>query len=144
MIKNPYTHIGIWLDQSKAYLIGFRNGEAKLLEVIDSPYVSHFREEGEGSDHTRFGPGAAYTSSNEKRKQNIAKNQMNEYLRLLEDKLAGYEDILLIGPGNAKDRLRKKLSDNHAFSESRIHTKTSDKLSENQLLAFVREFYQAP
>jgi hypothetical protein len=143
MIKNPYTHVGLWLDQSKAYLIGYKKGEAKLIEMIDSPYVRHFREKGEGSDHTRFGPGTPYTSNNENRKHNIAKNELKEYFRLLEDKLAGYDEILLIGPGSAKDRLRKRLADNQAFSTSRIRTKTSDKLSDNQLLAFVREFYHA-
>ncbi|MDN3690159.1 hypothetical protein [Cyclobacterium jeungdonense] len=142
MIKNPITQIGVWLDQSKAYLIGYKNGVAQLLETIDSPYSSHFREAGEGSDHTKFGPGTHYTSGNENRKHNIAENELNEYFKLLEDKLTGYNDILLIGPGTAKERLRKKLSDNQKFAASLIHTKTSDRLSDNQLLEYVRVFYK--
>lgn len=143
MIKYPYTRIGVWLDQSKAYLVGYKKGEARFLEIIDSPYNRQFREDGEMSDHTRFGPAAPYTSNNENRKHNIARNELKEYFRFLEDKLVGYEAILLIGPGTAKERLRKRLAGSHAFEASRIHTKTSDRLSDNQLLALVREFFKA-
>ncbi len=143
MTKNTSTQLGVWLDQSKAYLVVYYKGKASFLEEVESPYDRKFREEGEGSDHTRFGPSLPYTSNNENKKHNIAKNEMKAYFSSLEDKLLGYDDILLLGPGTAKDRLRKRLAENNAFSTTRVFIKTSDKMTENQLLAYIREFFDS-
>jgi hypothetical protein len=60
-----YKQIGVWIDHTKAHLIGFKSGQAKLLETVDSPHESIKRIDGEGKDMTRFSPNPEHTSNNE-------------------------------------------------------------------------------
>lgn len=137
-----YKQVGVWIDHSKAHLIGFKSGQVKLLETVDSPYESIKRIEGEGKDTTRFSPNAEHASNNEYRKNNTAQNEINEYLRLMEQKLQPFEDILLFGPGTMKDKLKNRMKENKAFDGKWMSVENSDKLTDNQLLAFVREFFK--
>lgn len=137
-----YKQVGVWIDHSKAHLIGFKSGQVKLLETVDSPYESIKRIEGEGKDTTRFSPNTEHASNNEYRKNNTAQNEINEYLRLMEQKLQPFEDILLFGPGTMKDKLKNKMKENKAFDGKWMSVENSDKHTDNQLLAFVREFFK--
>ena|SRR5690606_17390565 len=134
--------IGIWLDHSKAHIIGHHDGSAFIIESVDSPFERFKREDGEVSDKTRFSPNPEHASNNEFRKHNIAQNELNEYFKILEDKLTDYDEILLFGPTTAKEQLMNRLSESKSFKSKTISIQSSDKMSENQLLAFVREFFK--
>jgi hypothetical protein len=56
--------------------------------------------------------------------------------------LAAYDDILIFGPGVAKEQFRNRLRENKGFSDKWLSLQSSDKLTENQLLAYVRDFYK--
>lgn len=142
MKNNHVRQVGLWMDNSKAQVVEFKNGEAVLVENIDSAIESLKRIDGEGKDTTRFTPNNEHTSNNEHKKHNIAQKELNEYFRILENKLAEYDDILIFGPGVAKEQFRNRLRDNKGFSDKWLSVQTSDKLTENQLLAYVRDFYK--
>jgi len=135
--------IGVWMDHSKAHFVGYKEGKAFLIESVDSPYERIKREDGEVADKARFGSEPFMTSNNENKKHNITQNEINEYFKILEGKLKNYEDILLFGPSTAKDQLINRLSGNKSFDGKWVSVQSSDKLSENQLLAFVREFFKS-
>jgi uncharacterized protein (DUF2225 family) len=141
MDNTSFNQVGVWIDQSKAYVIGYKKGKAVLLESIDSPYESIKRIDGEGKDMTRFSPNPEHASNNEHKKHNITQNELNEYYKMMETKLHAFDDILLFGPGTAKEQLRNRLRDNKSFGGKWLSVQPSDKLTDNQLLAFVREFY---
>jgi hypothetical protein len=143
MDNTSFKQVGVWIDQSKAYLIGYKKGKAVLLESIDSPYESIKRIDGEGKDMTRFSPNPEHASNNEHKKHNITQNELNEYYKMMETKLHAFDDILLFGPGTAKEQLRNRLRDNKSFGGKWLSVQPSDKLTDNQLLAFVREFYDS-
>lgn len=142
MRNNHAKQVGLWMDQSKAQVVEYSNGTAVLVENIDSPVESIKRIEGEVKDTTRFTSNTEHTSNNEHKKHNIAQKELNEYFRILENKLAAYDDILIFGPGIVKEQFRNRLRENKGFSEKWLSVQTSDKLTENQLLAFVRDFYK--
>jgi stalled ribosome rescue protein Dom34 len=142
MKNNHAKQVGLWMDHSKAHVIAYANGEAILVENIDSPVESIKRIEGEVKDTTRFTSSAEHSSNNEYKKHNIAQKELNEYFRILENKLATYDDILIFGPGVAKEQFRNRLRENKGFSEKWLSIQSSDKLTENQLLAYVRDFYK--
>lgn len=133
--------LGVWLDHGKAHLIDYHNGKAKMMETIDSPYETQKRIEGEENDKTRFTTNPEHASNNEYRKHNIEQNELNEYFKLMEGKISSYQDILIFGPGTAKEKFRNRLRDNKAFDNKWLSIQTSDKLTENQLIAFVRDFF---
>ncbi|SNS18809.1 hypothetical protein SAMN06295967_10512 [Belliella buryatensis] len=143
METKQFKSVGIWLDQSKAHFIGYHEGEAQFLETLISPHERIKREEGEVSDTARFSPNPSVLSNNEYRKNNIAQNELNEYYKMLEDKIAKYDDILLFGPGTAKDQFKNRLAENKSFSKKWVSVQNSDKMTDNQLLAFVRDFYKS-
>jgi hypothetical protein len=141
MSNVAFKQVGVWIDHGKAHLIGFHKGKAELIETIDSPYESIKRVDGEVKDMTRFSQNPEHASNNEYKKHNVSQNEMNEYFRLMEQKLHPFDDILLFGPGTMKEKMRNRLRENKAFNGKWLSVETSDKLTENQLLAFVRDFY---
>ncbi|MCU0401173.1 MAG: hypothetical protein MUE75_09230 [Algoriphagus sp.] len=90
-----YKQVGVWIDHAKAHLIGFKSGQVRLLETVESPFESVKRVEGEGREMSRFSPNPEHASNNEYKKHHIVQNEINEYLRMMEQKLVNYEDILL-------------------------------------------------
>ncbi|HZJ36703.1 MAG TPA: hypothetical protein VFD29_08765 [Gillisia sp.] len=135
--------VGVWLNHSQAHFIGYKAESAFFIETIDSPYESIMREEGEGNDKTRFSPNTERGSNNEKRKHNIVQNELDEYFKILEGKLESYQEILLFGPGTAKEELFNRLSENKVFKGKDIAVKSSDKLTQNQMLSNVLDFFKA-
>ena len=134
---------GVWLNHSQAHFIGYKAESAFFIETVDSPYESIIREEGEGNDTTRFSSNTERGSNNEKRKHNIVRNELDEYFKILEGKLESYQEILLFGPGTAKEELFNRLSENKIFKGKDIEVKSSDKLTENQMLSYVLDFFKA-
>ena len=132
---------GVWLDHSQAHFIGYKAESAFFIETIDSPYLSIVREEGEGNDKTRFSSHTERGSNNEKRKHNIVQNELDEYFDILEGKLESYQEVLLFGPGTAKGELFNHLAENKVFKGKDIAVRSSDKLTENQMLSFVLDFF---
>jgi hypothetical protein len=143
MENKNFKSVGIWLDQSKAHFIGFEEGEATFIETLISPHERIKREEGEENDTSRFSPNPSHLSNNEYRKNNITQNELNEYYKMLEDKIGKFDDVLLFGPGTAKDQFKNRLGENKAFSKKWVSVQNADKMTDNQLLAFVREFYKS-
>lgn len=143
MINKDFKSVGIWLDQSKAHFIGYDEGEAIFIESLISPHERIKREEGEVNDTARFSPNPSVLSTNEYRKNNIAQNELNEYFKMLEEKISKFDDIFLFGPGTAKDQFKNRLADNKAFSKKWVSVQNADKMTDNQLLAFVRDFYKS-
>ncbi|NVJ84695.1 MAG: hypothetical protein HWE15_00210 [Algoriphagus sp.] len=133
---------GIWMDQEHAILIGYFPNKPFVVEQIDSPIESHVRYEGETSDKTRFMNSQGGSSNNEKKKNNIEEAQLRKYFKLLEDKIQGIEDLLLMGPGITKGQFFKQIRDNKHFNEMKILLKDADKMTFNQLLAMIKDHFQ--
>ena len=93
MSENSFKQVGVWIDHSKAHVVGYNKGKVEVIETIESPYESNKRIEGEVNDMTRFSPNPEHTSNNEHKKNNITQNELNEYFKLLEAKLHVFDDI---------------------------------------------------
>lgn len=132
--------LGVWMDQSHAHLVICQNHQASLLETLESPVEGMVRYPGESDSKIRVGSTHA-ASNNEIKTHNIHQEQVKRYFSLLEDKLAGYDEILLFGPGVLKNQFLKQISSNKAFGKVKVHTLDSDKMTTNQLLAFVKKHY---
>lgn len=141
IMKNKVKQVGLWLDHAMAHVIGYRDGYSYLIETVESPYNRKPRVAGEGSDITRFG--VTYISNNEDRKHNRLRNKLESYFTVLENKLKDYDEILLFGPTNAKNQLYNRLTQKKAFAGKTILMESAGTLTENQTIAFVRDFYNA-
>ena len=130
--------IGVWLDGKEAVLVYLGDGEISR-EHVTSEIDSQPRYDGEGNQESRFG--TQFLSGETKRDR--ARDQQEEaYLKKLEERLKPYSEVLLFGPAEMKRRLAKRIESGRA-SRISVAVKNSDKLTENQIAAFVREHFQA-
>ncbi len=130
------SKVAIWLDSSRATIVTFKNGVPQI-ETIDSGVESHVRIDGEGKESSQFGAGNF--TNNEHRENQRHSNEVQAYLKKLTQKIESYEQILLFGPTNTKNQLKNILDEQKAFAGKKIEVKNSDKMTENQLVAFARE-----
>ena len=128
--------VAVWIDHRGARMITFEGGTPKTQD-IDSGIEGHLRIEGEGKNASQFGEGNF--TNNEHTENNRKANEINSYLKTVSGKIAGFQHIVLFGPGNVKDQLKNHLDGIKAFDGKQIDVFTSDKLTDNQLVAFARE-----
>lgn len=133
--------IGVWLDHSKAKLIEIMDGGAEIT-TVQSPYRRRVRIPGEDSSNieTRFGYNIF--SNSEFKVHQKKQNEVTSYYKDLEKRLQKYDMILLFGPTLAKSELSNFLSENKKFASKKIIQKNSDKMTENEMAAFVRKHFE--
>jgi hypothetical protein len=132
--------IGVWLDHHKASFISFEPLNEHVQTVYSNLDTNQQRFDGEEANGTRW---AWAMSSNEWHKNHRAMEELDKYYDTLSKLLEEYEEILLFGPTDAKRELKNKLAAQKHFARKIIHTENSEKMTENQLLAFVRDFFSA-
>jgi hypothetical protein len=71
------------------------------------------------------------------------KNQQQEaaYYKAIAESIKGYDEVLIFGPTNARVELINILKADLHFVKIKIETKASDKKTENQEQAFVRDHF---
>jgi hypothetical protein len=134
--------LGVWMDQSQAFLISMENHHPFLLEKIVSPVESMVRYPGETDTKTKLGTGLA-ASNHEKKTNHVHQEQLKKYFSVLEDKIRSFDEILLLGPGVLKTQFFNHITSNKSLNKTKVQVKDSDKLTFNQLLATIREHYSA-
>lgn len=72
---------------------------------------------------------------------NKEQHQQSEYYKKLGETIKNYDEVILFGPTNAKVELLNVLRADHAFEKIKIEVKQTDKMTENQEHAFVREYF---
>ncbi len=141
-MKHYPNHVGVWLDHHQAHLVYPKGKDEYAVETLVSPHDNHPRYDGETSTDTTFGRTfAAWGSNNEHNKHQREQKELHDYYRMLQKVLAQYDEILLFGPTTAKEELYNILFDDKAFNGKRISVEKSDKMTGNQLLAYVREYF---
>lgn len=141
-MSNRSNHIGVWMDHHAAHLVYQGEDNVYRVEILESAVDKHPRVEGEGSDTASFGKNRI--SNNEYGKNNKEQEQLNQYFSLLKKTLEKYDDILLTGPTSAKKEFFNFLYNEKSFDGKAILVENADKMTENQLIAFVKDYFAAP
>lgn len=119
--------IGIWMDHSKARLIEYSAHPEKVTTTLSS-FTHEVKEaaiqKGEHSMHQK------------------EQHQQAAYYKKLEESIKKYDEVLLFGPSDAKMELYNRMQEDHLFSDIKIEVKQSDKLTENQQDAFVKNYFK--
>jgi len=142
-MKTPKNNrVGVWIDYAHAYFIEYDGINALIVDAIEAPTVGQLHEKGESDNKTRFSENAQQSSPNEYSKRNIGQEELRQYFKMLQKKLEGYRDILLFGPGTARDKFFERILGKHFLEGKRISVQISDKLTENQMVAFVEDYFE--
>ena len=131
------TQTGIWLDREKACVINLTEGKHNI-KTIESDISKRERFEGEGKEYGRFG---GQFLSMENKKKNRLKKQFDDYLRNIISVIKTADEIVLFGPAEMKTDLEKLIMKDHNLKDRLVAVKTADSMTEKQLVAWVKEFY---
>ena len=124
-MKTP-KKLGIWMDHSTAHIIELKNNS------ITSNTIESLSLQGEKQN---FG-------EDESLKHNTEQDQLSEYFKRLSTVIKGYPEVILFGPTNAKTELFNLLKEDSHFNNIKIDIETTDNLTENQIQAYVKEYFE--
>ena len=117
--------MGIWMDHSNAVIMELAD-DSIITHSIVSESSQHENEQGQTSHG----------------KPLINKEQRLSYFKVLSDSIRNYQEVVLFGPTDAKNELFNLLKADNLFKDIKIEVKNSDKLTENQMHAFIREYFK--
>jgi hypothetical protein len=133
------TELGIWLDTSKAFIISMADGDTPNVHMIKSEVESRTRIPGERKT-SRIG---SLLTNAENKITNRRKQQKQHYLNEIIKSLPhNTEAIFLFGPSKTKIELEKGLRKQSTFSNKAIYLESADKMTERQMIAHVKSFFE--
>ncbi len=131
------TKVGLWIDHKKAILVSLSNrgGETRL---IVSKVEKQLRRTGDSPLKGRSEPERAPMSDS---RQRAYTGHLNHYYEMVIASLRDAEAILILGPGEAKGELKKRLV-RAKLGKLIVGVETADKMSMPQLAKEVRRHFQ--
>lgn len=118
--------LGVWMDHSIAYLIEFTFDSFERI-TIESEFTHQEKLEA--------------LSKSENLMHNKEQQQLSSYYKKLVEVIKDYGEVVLFGPTNAKVELLAVLSKVEGFGKMKIEVKNTDAMTENQKIAFVKDYF---
>jgi stalled ribosome rescue protein Dom34 len=131
-------NIGIWIDTKQAVIVKLSNNKHNL-KIIESNIETRERVAGESKKYGRFG---GQYMTYEKNKMNRKNEQINSFIKNLLKEVQNCDSVVLFGPSQMKNIFEKELSKNLQLTNKLIGVFNSNQLTENQMVAWVKDFYK--
>jgi hypothetical protein len=120
--------VGIWIDHKKAVVVS-ASASGVTARTLES----------EVGPHTRYsGP---QDGEGEKKYEDRHGQHLDRYYHEVITQLGQPEALLIFGPGEAKLQLKARLSKSKTLSDRIVEIETTDKLTDPQIIAKVKEHY---
>lgn len=117
--------IGIWMDHSVAHLMEF------TTNIKTNVFSNSFDHQDKVETLMR----------SERKMHNKEQQDQNAYYLDIINQLTSYSDILLFGPTDAKTELLNLIKQNIKYANLKVTVKNSDKMSEAEEHAFVKDHF---
>jgi stalled ribosome rescue protein Dom34 len=128
-------HTGIWLDKERALILTLNN-EKETLTTINSEIENYHPT----SNKTAGGP---LEISKDRKYLEREKQQFKAYFKELVSVIMDTDALVIFGPAETKDKFSKELSENHNKLSTKIKgVKKADSMTENQMKAWVKDFFK--
>jgi len=122
--------LGVWIDHKEAVIAAVsatvKDGETK-------------RVESDMEKHVRFAGSAAGVTEEDTQDHRFA-NHLHKYYDEVIALVRDADSILILGPGEAKVELKKRL-ESQQLGERIVGVETADKMTDHQVAAKVREHF---
>jgi hypothetical protein len=118
--------IGIWMDHSNAHIMKLES-EDIVSSIIESQPIIQRKEQNLKRDESLL--------------HNKEHNQISAYYKKLSEIIKEYDEVILFGPTDAKNELLNLLKVDHLFAKIKFEIKLTDKMTENQQITFVKEYF---
>jgi stalled ribosome rescue protein Dom34 len=131
------TRIGIWIDRRKAVIVALTDEETSVHTIV-SQVERHTRLSGGSRSATLYGP---QDVASESRLEERLQHQMRRYLQDVIETVRHADAIVIFGPGEAPQQLAKEIAQIKALAPRLVAVERSDKLTERQFVAKVRQYF---
>jgi stalled ribosome rescue protein Dom34 len=119
--------VGVWIDHKKAVIVSVAAGQVTST-TVESNTEAHPRYSGS-------------QEGGEKKYEERHNQDLDRYYDDVIGQLGKPDAILLFGPGEAKLQLKERLARSKVSSESIVAVESTDKLTDPQIVAKVKEHY---
>ena len=123
----PIKKAGIWMDHANAYTLEYTD-DAKKIQTLESDFTKHDKEE--------------VLTKGESHMHNKEQSKHASFYKKLGNLILNYDEVLLFGPTDAKSELLNILRTDHRFEKIKIDVKQTERMSDNEMEAFVRNHYK--
>ena len=129
---------GVWIDTEKAVIVILK-GKGHTIKIVDSLIESRERVPGEKKLYSRFG---VQFSNFETKKENRKIHDVQHYLKKVVDEIKGTDEVVLFGPAEMKTELEKFMLKRSIQAPIIRRVETTDSMTQNQMVAWVKDFYE--
>jgi len=134
---NSKKQAGVWIDGKKAIVVILNERTAQVSEITshieDSQHHEKQSDKGSFMGHHHI--------SHEKTFEERKKNQLHAYLIHVIASLSGITDLYICGPGEIKIHLKKAVESDYNLRSSLREVNACEQMTENQLVAKVKDFF---
>ena len=120
--------VGIWIDHKKAVIVS-ASADGVTTKTVESDVGAHPRYAGQQD------------GGGEKKYEERHGQHLDRYYEEVIRQLTDADEFLVFGPGEAKLELKERLRRVKAHSERSIGIETTDKLTDPQIVAKVKEHF---
>ncbi|SDX50344.1 hypothetical protein SAMN05444411_10687 [Lutibacter oricola] len=131
-------NLGIWIDTKHAVLIKLTE-EGHSMKKIDSHIQLKMRIAGETKKFGRFG--SQYLTY-EKNRQNRRKLQTHNFIRGLFKYIHKCDALVIFGPSKMKTELKRELDQNILLGQKIVGIHDSGQISDKQIVAWVKNYFE--
>jgi hypothetical protein len=126
--------IGVWIDHKKAVIV-WASADGVTARTLESEVGSHSRYSGAHGSSSEEGGG-------EKNYEERYNQHLGKYYAEVIKQIGESKALLIFGPGEAKLQLEERLGRSKTLSDCVISIETTDKLTDPQIVAKVKEHYE--
>jgi stalled ribosome rescue protein Dom34 len=123
------NEVGLWIDHRQAVIVSNLDQQEEIKRISS-----------DGASHTGGENGPHSDTTSEDRIDRREGEQLDRFYDEVIAELKDATSILIIGPGEAKGELQKRL-ESHAHSTATITVESADKLTDPQIAAEVRKHF---
>ena len=130
-------NVGVWMDKEKALIVEVDDQHSNVA-ILESE-VEDFNPSGGSRSKTKWGPQDVVQDSKYTERE---KHQMKRYFENLVNALADVEQLVVFGPADTGKKFDAYLKDHKkALAEKVQDVKKADSMTENQVKALVRDYF---
>jgi hypothetical protein len=130
------TNVGLWIDHRKAIVVAVTDKGEETGLIISNVEKDPSRS----GDSPLEGPYESQQVPADDSRQRRLTGHLNIYYDAIIASIRAAQSILIFGPGEAKDELKKRLKKAH-LSERIVGIETVDKMTDHQVAAKVRQHF---
>lgn len=125
---------GIWIDKKKAHIVTVSADQVDVITILAEDNIE------QSIDIEK--PGGAQEIIKDRRVLEREKLRINSFIKSIVPKLKNTKNLIVLGPSLMGQRFAKVLQRDYPNIGAHIkEVRKSDKMTENQLKALVKEYY---